>query len=292
MSARLHHRRGFSLLEVLVAVSILGLGLTAILSAQAGSFASAAYARNVSVATGLLRCKMSELEEHLYKEGFQETDEAGSGPCCEGDENPNFRCDWHVDRPTFPEARFGDLNLDSALNFGGSGGPGPAGGLGALGLLSGAGTGASPLGGASGLGDVAKTLADANSQVAAGLAPTPPSGTSPTDVPGASGTPGTPGTAGAPGDPSAAGMGGLASLAMSFVYPSLKLVFEASTRRITTTIIFREGTKERTIDVVEWFTMPQKGMTVDDQAADSSSTSTSSGGTHKSTNKTTSGGRN
>jgi prepilin-type N-terminal cleavage/methylation domain-containing protein len=56
---------GFSLLEVMVAIAILGLGLTAILSAQAGSFSAATQARSLSVATGLARCKMLEVEEKL-----------------------------------------------------------------------------------------------------------------------------------------------------------------------------------------------------------------------------------
>jgi general secretion pathway protein I len=241
---------------VLVAVAILGLGLTAILSAQAGAFSSAAYARNVSVATGLLRCKMSEVEEHLYKEGFQETDEAGAGVCCDGDENPDFRCTWRVERPQFPDAHFGDLDLGAGLDLSGSGSGGPAGGLGALGMLAGAAPGGSPMGAPSSVGDVAKTLADANAQAAA-MAPPPP--TSPS---------GGPPTPGAPGDPNAgSGMGGIASMAMSLVYPSLKILFEASTRRITATVIFREGKQERTVEVVEWFTIPQKGLTVDDQSA-------------------------
>src|SRR5271170_4810169 len=157
-------RGGFTLLEVLVAVAILGLGLTAILSAQAGAFASAAHARNLSLATGLLRCKMSEVEEHLYREGFQETDETGEGPCCETDDTPNMHCVWHADRPTFPEAKFGDLNLGS-LDLTGSGGPAGSGSgsnpLGALGLLAGMG-GPTPLSGASSVSDIAKTLADSN----------------------------------------------------------------------------------------------------------------------------------
>jgi len=243
---------GFTLLEVLVAVAILGLGLTAILSAQAGAFSSAAYTRNVSVATSLLRCKMSEVEEHLYKDGFQETDESGAGVCCEGDENVDFRCTWRIDRPTFPEAKFGDLDLNAGLDLTGSGGPsgGPAGGLGALGLLAGA--GASPMGAPGSVGDVAKTLADANAQAAAMAPPAPSDSSQPP---------------GAPGDSGAAGMGGIASMAMSFVYPSLKVLFEASTRRITATVIFREGRTERTVEVVEWFTTPQKGLAVDDQSA-------------------------
>jgi general secretion pathway protein I len=248
-------RRAFTLLEVLVAVAILGLGLTAILSAQAGAFASASHARNLSLATGLLRCKMSEVEEHLYREGFQETDETGAGPCCETDDTPNMQCTWRADRPTFPEAKFGDLNLGAGLDLAGAGGPAGAGSsgnpLGALGLLAGMG-GPSPLGGASSVSDIAKTLADSNA-----MAATPGGSSSPMPSPSPSGQPLDPNA-----DPSAAGggMGGLASMAMSFVYPSLKLLFEASTRRITATLTFREGKKEYSIDVIEWFSVPQKGL--------------------------------
>jgi general secretion pathway protein I len=263
------NKRGFTLLEVLVSVAILGLGLTAILSAQAGAFASAAHARNISVATGLLRCKMTEVEEHLYKEGFQDTDETGAGPCCEGDENPNMRCTWRADRPTFPEAKFGDLNLSSALDLGGAASSGGAGGpnpLGALGLLAGGG-GPSPIGSASSIGDIAKTLADANSQAAA-------AGTPPTLSSSSSSSSGT--STGTDMDSAGGGMGGLASLAMSIVYPNLKTLFEASTRRITASLTFREGNKEHTIDVVEWFSVPQKGLSPTDDGSDAGAVTTPS----------------
>ena len=62
--------RGFTLLEVLVAVAILGLGLTTILSAQFSAVIGTAHARHMSVAVGLARCKMSELEDHLQRDGF------------------------------------------------------------------------------------------------------------------------------------------------------------------------------------------------------------------------------
>jgi general secretion pathway protein I len=262
------NERGFTLLEVLVSIAILGLGLTAILSAQAGAFSSAAHARNIGVATGLLRCKMSEVEEHLYREGFQETDESGAGPCCDGEDVPNMHCSWRADRPTFPEGKFGSMDLASGLDFSGGGGPtggGSGGPLGALGLLTGgAAGGPSPLGSASGIGDVAKMLADANSSA---LSPggASSSSLSPTPAPAPSGS------AGLPGDPTSAGggdpMGGLASLAMSFVYPSLKTLFEASTRRITATLTFREGQREYTIDVIEWFSVPQLGIASADDAS-------------------------
>jgi general secretion pathway protein I len=269
----LSNRRGFSLLEVLVAVAILGLGLTVILSAQAGAFQSAETARNMSVATGLLRCKMAEVEEHLYKDGFQEADESGAGPCCDNEETPNMRCTWRVDRPQFPEARFGDLDLNAGLNLGsgsapGAGGPGQ---LGALGLLSQAGAGSSPMG-ATSPGDVAKLLSDANAQAAAGAPPLPSpmgSGTAPSIPGGPSMDP----TAGGAGS----GMGGLASMAMSIVYPSLKQLFEASTRRIVATVTFRQGKKDYSIEVTEWFCIPQKGLTVDDLSAPDTTGPASSG---------------
>ncbi len=290
--------RGFTLLEVLVSVAILGLGLTAILSAQAGAFASAAHARNISVATGLLRCKMSEVEEHLYRDGFQDTDETGTGACCEAMEDPvNMHCSWHVNRPQFPESKLGDLNLNAGLDFGSSGSGAPGGlpgGLGALGMLAGApgamGGGASPLGSASSITDVAKIFSDANSQALSpggmppGGMPIDPStgmpmdpymtpipqspGVAPAGWPSSSSSSGsgwgssTSSSSGMMGGPPTGGdmMGGMASLAMSFVYPSLKLLFEASTRRITATLTFREGHKEYTIDVVEWFSVPQLGL--------------------------------
>lgn len=135
-------------------------------------------------------------------------------------------------------------------------------------MLAGAAGGPSPLGSASSMTDIAKTLADANSSALA---------TGATPAPAASGQPG------APGDPAAGdggGMGGLASIAMSFVYPNLKLLFEASTRRITATITFREGKKEYSIDVVEWFSVPQLNLTA---SSDSVTHSAPAAGMPKST---------
>ncbi len=221
-----------------MAVAILGLGLTAILSAQAGAFASANHGRNISLSVGLLRCKMTELEEHLMRNGFQELDETDSGICCEGDETPNMKCSWKIEKPQLPDAKLGDLNLDSMLGSSGtSGGPGLGG---AIGLLTGSSPGsAPPIDPGSGVGDISKTLAAANA-----------------------------------GDPSAlagaaaGGVGGIASMVMGLVYPSLKLIFEASTRRITVTLTWREGPKSFTTNLVQWMASPQRaGVTGEDADA-------------------------
>ena len=64
--------RGFSLLEVMVAIAILGISLTVILSAQGGLAASNRSAEAMGVASNLARCKMTEVEEKLLKFGYQE----------------------------------------------------------------------------------------------------------------------------------------------------------------------------------------------------------------------------
>ncbi|MCC6556423.1 MAG: prepilin-type N-terminal cleavage/methylation domain-containing protein [Polyangiaceae bacterium] len=211
--------RGFTLLEVMVAIAILGLALTVILSAQAGAFANAALARNMSVATGLARCKMTELEEHLQRDGFQELDEADTGPCCEGDETPGMHCSWKIEKPELPEPKYGELNLDTDIG---------SSDLGALGELSKGAEGAS-LGPDAKLGDIAQSLAGA-------------------------------GDTGATPEGAAGAAQGMLGTVMSIVYPDIKSLFEASTRRVTVKLTWTQGSREQSIELVQWFTIPQKGL--------------------------------
>lgn len=145
--------RGFTLLEVMVAVAILGLGLTAILSAQAGAVSGATHARHMSLAVGLARCKMTEIEEQLFRDGFQELDQSETGPCCEGDETPNIGCAWSIEKPEMPEPEYGDSDLDTDLG---------SGSLGALGLLDRQGKGEQVFDSDATVHDVAETLAGEN----------------------------------------------------------------------------------------------------------------------------------
>ncbi len=219
-----HHRSGnagFSLLEVMVAIAILGLGLAAILSAQAGSFAAATQARSMSVATGLARCKMLELEEKLVKDGFPDIDQDDSGPCCDGDDREAMRCTWRVEKPQLPEPALGALDLNAGLNLSGdpsgaSGSGGPA-GLGALAALAG---GQSPMGDApsSGakIGDVAQGVTGALS--------------------------------------SAGGLDSIVGMLMGLVYPTLKKYFEAGTRRLVVTVHWADGNRDRTLEIMQWYT--------------------------------------
>jgi general secretion pathway protein I len=116
--------RAFTLLEVMVAVAILGLGLSVILTAQTGLFSSSKRAGIMSEAVGLARCKMSEIEEHLLRQGFQLTGEDDEGPCCD-DEESALRCKWSIATVMLP-----DFNPAGGADAGaGAGGEDPAAGL-------------------------------------------------------------------------------------------------------------------------------------------------------------------
>ncbi|MBK8251650.1 MAG: prepilin-type N-terminal cleavage/methylation domain-containing protein [Polyangiaceae bacterium] len=209
--------QGFSLLEVMVATAILGLGLTAILSAQAGAFSAAQHARSISVATGLARCKMLEVEEKLIKDGFPELDETDSGPCCDGDDQGAMRCTWRIEKPEFPQEKLGDLNLDADLNL--SGGSDPSSGIGAL-----------------------TSLMSPDGQLASSV----PSGGNMSDL--AQGIAGTMSGAG--------GVDGIVGMAMGLVYPDLKAMFESGARRITVTVHWADGSQDRTLEIMQWYTSP------------------------------------
>ena len=202
--------RAFSLLEVLVAIAILGLGLTVILSSQAGLFSSSSRGQNLTVAGNLLRCKMSEIEFECARDGFNLTDKDDEGPCCD-DESEGFSCSWRVERVELPP-------LPESSGTEGDAGAGDTGSMGALDSLANlqATQGAS-LGDNPGLGSLAEQL-----------------------MPSGSG-------------------GGIESMVMGFVYPSLKPMLEASIRRVTVKVKWKEGVRERELEATQFITRPQEG---------------------------------
>jgi len=217
--------RGFTLLEVMVAVAILGLSLTVILSAQAGLYSGGAYAQHSSVAIGLARCRMSELEERLIKLGYPEADTSDDGACCEDDSRQDMRCTWKVERVELPDAKPADLTTASsagALALGSSGfGAPPAGSSGApggsaLGAIAQIASNPGALSADAGVGGIASALQGAG------------------------------------------GVGGIEALAMSFVYPVLRPMLEASIRKVTVTVSWKEGTQSRDLTVVQYLTRPMR----------------------------------
>jgi general secretion pathway protein I len=227
-------QRGFSLLEVIVAVAILGLGLTTILSAQAGLFSSSQRGANMTRAADLARCKMSELEVKLTRDGFPLTDDKDSGNCCDKEDNNGFTCKWLVETVKLPELNSADGGVDGGLS--------PAGSLtGSKGLAGGlnfdAGMGAEGSG-LMGMGVMGQGM---SAMGMSGL--------------GSSGM-GSPGMGmGASGG----GLDGIASMALTMVYPSVKPMLEASIRRVTVKVTWFEGVNERVFEVGQYLTNPQQG---------------------------------
>lgn len=226
--------RAFTLLEIMVAIAILGLSLTVILSAQAGLYSSGAYARNISQATGLARCKMAEVEEYLLKFGYPLDSQTDEGPCCDDDTRSPMRCSWAIEtvklpEPTSLETLVGEGKFDSTF--------GPLGALGALGqnpsTVKEAGEG-----GISALADVLSASTGGQGMGSAALAP----------------------------------------LVMGMVYPQLKPMLEASIRKVTVKVQWKEGKRAREFEIVQYVTNPMQGGLLPDSALlDASDTGTGTG---------------
>lgn len=102
------NRRGFTLLEVMIAVAILGISLAAIFSSEVGAANVAARARRQNVAATLARCKMGEIEEIIAIEGLPALEKKDEDNCCEHAPVDGFECEWIVDRIILPEFGVGD----------------------------------------------------------------------------------------------------------------------------------------------------------------------------------------
>jgi general secretion pathway protein I len=205
----------------MVAIAILGLVLTVILSAQGGLAASNRSAANMGQAVVLGRCKMTEIEEKMLKLGYPELDMIDSiQPCCEDEKNEVFTCDTRLEKVEMP-----NFNSGNSLGDGGElTGPGAAQAQGTAGIA--------------GLVNPAGSGGGLNLDIDAGLAGI---GSTLQNAGGGQGTQ------------------GLLSMVMGILYPSLKPMFEASIRRVTVTVKWKEGPNDRELALVQYITNPQRG---------------------------------
>lgn len=218
-------RRGFTLLEVLVAIAILGLGLTVILSSQVGLFSSTSRGERLTAAGNLLRCKMGEIELKLAQQGFSLTDEKDEGECCE-EESEGYTCAWKIERvelPPLPESSEDAAGVPSAQAASGRTG-------------SRSGSGASAPGMPGPLGALASIAATDGASL------------------GDKATPGS-----VMQQLGATGSSGMEGMVMGLVYPSLKPMLEASIRRVTVKVSWTEGRRARDLEVTQFLTRPQEG---------------------------------
>lgn len=233
MTGLARRARGFTLLEVLVAIAILGLGLTMILRSQVGLFSGASRGQHFTIATNLARCKMSEVEVELLKKGYPLTDEKDEGSCCGEDGEPGYTCSWKIERIELPEAS--EMNLDGGAD---PSDPtqGPFAALEKLGVVPGAdGKQAAPLEGPGALQNIAESVG-------------------------------------------ASSMGsGIGPMVMGMVYPSLKPMLEASIRKLTVQVEWKEGSKKKEFVVTQYVTDPQQGQLDGDAGVMAGSTDTTTG---------------
>ncbi|MCC7541366.1 MAG: prepilin-type N-terminal cleavage/methylation domain-containing protein [Deltaproteobacteria bacterium] len=185
---------GYTLLEVMVAIAILALALTAIFSSEAGAIRAGTRARKQTTGVLLARCKMNEIEAHLEQDGFPAVEETGSDGCCEDAETAGYTCDWKVERVELPEPA--ELTEE---------GEGEA-------------------AGAAAGGEPPAETPDVNALLS--------------------------------GDPSAAeaalGGGGICEMGFQMAYPVLRPVLVEVVRRVSVTVRWREGSRERSFDVVQY----------------------------------------
>ena len=74
-STRRRPARGFTLLEVMIGLAVLGLGLTVLIKSAAGDIFSSQQAHMIGVVTDLARGKMYDIEEKLLHDGFSDTEQ-------------------------------------------------------------------------------------------------------------------------------------------------------------------------------------------------------------------------
>ncbi|MFZ9886005.1 MAG: type IV pilus modification PilV family protein [Myxococcota bacterium] len=115
--------RGFTLLEVMIAIALLAMGLVLLLSVQARSIQLAQQARNLSGATGLARAKMYDCTRDLLKKGFSigNYDEEGD---FDDEEMPGFYWECHAYKPDIPVSDVTDVTAGLSAAAGGEGAAG------------------------------------------------------------------------------------------------------------------------------------------------------------------------
>jgi general secretion pathway protein I len=111
----------FTLLEVMMAIAILAMCLTAIFSSEGGAVRMAGRSRRLGVATLLARCKMGEIEEQVAEEGLPAIFDSGNDECCEEGEVEGYTCKWEIVPIVLPDTMFAPEEGAAGSGAGGGG---------------------------------------------------------------------------------------------------------------------------------------------------------------------------
>ncbi len=115
-------QRGFTLIEVMFALALMGLGLVVLIKSAAGSIFNAEQAHMLGVATDLGRAQMYEIEEVLLKDGFSDTNQSQDAWKGFDDQGwPNIKYSYKVEAvemPTFDQLTAMSSGSGSAFGSG------------------------------------------------------------------------------------------------------------------------------------------------------------------------------
>jgi prepilin-type N-terminal cleavage/methylation domain-containing protein len=93
---------GFTLLEVMMALALLGLSLTVLIKSAAGSIFNAQQAHMMGIVTDLARAKMYDLEEKLIKDGFSDTEQHEEDQAFEDEGWPSIHYSYKIEAVELP----------------------------------------------------------------------------------------------------------------------------------------------------------------------------------------------
>ncbi len=98
---RRHSQRGFTLLEVMMALATLAIALSITIGAVVSNLDDARRAKDLGIAVELARGKMYDIEEMLLQDGFQELDQTEDGDF--GDEGwKRYKWEYKVEKIELP----------------------------------------------------------------------------------------------------------------------------------------------------------------------------------------------
>ena len=125
-SSRLPRARGFTLVEVMIALAILGVALIVVVKSVAQNLKSSVEAEMMGVTTELARGKMYEIEEKLLTDGYQDGEQTEHGDFAEQGW-PTVTWESHVipvELPSFDNIAKMAKNGAKGAPLDGAGGPG------------------------------------------------------------------------------------------------------------------------------------------------------------------------
>lgn len=110
--------QGFTLLEVIIAMAIMVIALTSILSVESGSISASARAKQMNIVAMLAKNKMIETEYELEGKSFEEVATESSGQFT----NPYQDYSWQttIKEITFPNLAMGQASGDGSSGEGGN----------------------------------------------------------------------------------------------------------------------------------------------------------------------------